>query len=73
MCVVQERVKKAVERAAKQLQVQNKDSTEEPKDYSGSEDGRAVQSLFEAHKIVRTLPKDVLQQLDSELKQEEKS
>ncbi|XP_047737918.1 uncharacterized protein LOC108665513 isoform X2 [Hyalella azteca] len=67
---LQQRVIQAVQRAAKQLQVQNMDSKKEPKDYIGSEDGRAAQSLHEAHKLIRALPKDDLQKIDQQLQQQ---
>ncbi|KAF2352055.1 Lipid transport protein N-terminal [Trinorchestia longiramus] len=67
---VQKRVQDALQRAAKQLQVQNKDRTDKPEQYKGSEDGRAAQSLHEAHKLIRTMRKEDMEKLDKQLKQQ---
>jgi hypothetical protein len=66
----QDRVMKALQRAADQLQVQNKDRTDKPEQYKGSEDGRAVQSLHEAHKLIRAMRKEDLDKLDKKLQQQ---
>lgn len=65
----QTKAREAILRAAERLDKQNKESTEAPEGYKGTDDGRAAQELHHAHKILRTLNKEQINKLDSELEQ----
>lgn len=67
--LLQERVMFTIEKIAQRCRLQNKDSTEEPTFYRGTEDGRIAQGMMDAMHVLRVLNYEKVQELDKKMQE----
>lgn len=67
--LLQERILYTIERTAQRCRLQNKDSTEEPTFYRGTEDGRIAQGMMDAMHLLRVLNLEKVQELDKKMRE----